>query len=184
MNVDRVAFDDATETVRLGGELGTEHVAVNRYRIEPGGGFPGGLHAHADQEEVFVVVAGAARFETLEGGVRVEAGEAVRFAPGEYQSGSNAGDGDLVALALGAPRDSDDVRVPVTCPDCGDDGLRLDTEGNDPRFSCLDCGSEHTPAPCPDCGSDDLGFATDDENDPIVACEDCGSVFADAPLDG
>ncbi|MFC7136973.1 cupin domain-containing protein [Halobaculum litoreum] len=147
----------------------------------PGDGFPGGLHAHADQEEVFVVVAGVARFETLDGPVRVAAGEAVRFAPGEFQTGENAGDTPLVALALGAPRDGDDVRVPATCLDCGANALRLDTAGG-PTFVCPDCGAEHTPAPCPDCASDRLAFATDAAHDPIVECDDCGSRFADAPL--
>lgn len=178
--------DGERGTVRLADALGTEYVAINRYRIAPGDGFPSGLHAHADQEEVFVVVAGAATFETLEGDVRVGAGEAIRFAPGEFQTGHNDGDGDsdedLVAFALGAPRDSDDVRVPATCPDCGADSLRLATDG-DLTFVCPACDAEHTPAPCPDCGSDDLGFTTDDANDPVVECGDCGARFDDAPLE-
>ncbi|MFC6785645.1 cupin domain-containing protein [Halobaculum halobium] len=179
----RIGFDDPSTTlVRLGDRLGTEHVAVNRYRIPPGGRLPSGLHAHTDQEEVFVVVAGAARFETLDGDVHVDTGEATRFAPGEYQRGENAGDSDLVVLAIGAPRDSDDVRVPATCPECGSVGLRLDTDG-DLTFECPECGAAHVPTPCPDCESDGLGFATDDRNEPVVECDDCGARFADAPLD-
>ncbi|MFC7095932.1 cupin domain-containing protein [Halobaculum marinum] len=180
--MNRAAFGDADESVvRLTDRLATDHVSVNWYRLPSGDGFPSGLHAHADQEEVFVVVAGVARFETLDGDVRVEAGEAVRFAPGEFQTGENAGDDPLVALALGAPRDSDDVRVPATCPDCGTNSLRLDT-ADGLSFVCPDCDAEHTPAPCPDCESDQLAFTTDDEKDPVVECADCDARFADAPL--
>ncbi|MFC7070686.1 cupin domain-containing protein [Halobaculum lipolyticum] len=178
----RAAFDDsAPGVVRLGDALDAEHVAVNRYRIPPGEGFPGGLHAHADQEEVFVVVAGAARFETLDGAVRVGAGEAIRFAPGEFQTGENAGEDDLVAVALGAPRGSDDVRVPAACPACGGGSLRLDTDG-EPTFACPHCDAEHVPAPCPDCGCDALAFATDERDDPVVECGDCGARFDHPPL--
>ncbi|MFC7195594.1 hypothetical protein ACFQL4_14785 [Halosimplex aquaticum] len=97
-------------------------------------GVPSGLHTHADQEEIFLVVDGTATFETLPESdppsdpadpprtgreVTVDAGEAVRFAPGEYQSGYNRGETDLLAFAVGAPRESTDVRVPVRCPECG-----------------------------------------------------------------
>ena len=162
--------DPSTELVRLGDALGTEHVAINRYRIAPGDGFPGGLHAHADQEEVFVVVTGEATFETPDGQVIVAAGEAVRFPPGEFQTGENRGDSDLVAFALGAPRESDDVRLPAACPDCDAEEVRLDTAGTRLTFRC------------PGCGGDALGFTTADDRRPLVECDDCGARFADAPL--
>ncbi|PSQ06271.1 cupin [Halobacteriales archaeon QS_6_71_20] len=174
--------DPSERTVRLADALDTDHIAVNRYRIPPGDSLPGGLHAHPNQEEVFVVVAGVARFETLGGEVRVAAGEAVRFAPGEYQSGANDGDEPLVAIALGAPRDSDDVRVPATCPACGTEGLRLGAGGSTATFACPECDAEHEPSPCPACGGTDLGFTTDAESRPVVECGDCGARFADAPI--
>lgn len=161
--------------------LGTEYIAAHWYHLSPGEGLPGGLHAHVDQEEVFLVVAGVAAFETLEGEVHVEAGEAIRFAPGEYQSGRNAGDTELDVLALGAPRDSDDVRVPATCPDCGAGSLRLETDDG-LTFGCPACAAEHVPASCRDCGSDALAFTTDDGGDPVVECGDCGTHFDDVPL--
>lgn len=179
----RASLDRSARLVRLGDALGSEHVAINRYRVAPGDGFPSGLHAHADQEEVFVVVAGEATFETLDGEVTVGAGEAARFAPGEFQTGENRGDGDLVAFALGAPRETDDVRVPATCPECDAETLRLDTAGANLTFRCPDCDAEHVPRPCPDCGGDALGFTTDDEHRPVVECEECGARFADAPLE-
>lgn len=130
----------------LSGVLGTTDVAVVRYALEPGERFSGALHAHVDQEELFVVLAGEATFETEDGTVHVAAGEAVHFAPGEFQSGGNDGDERLVALALGAPPDSEDVRVSriltmddrdVSCPECGHDHMRL----GEPELVCPECGA-------------------------------------------
>jgi len=55
----------------------------------------------------------------MDGEVTVSEGEVIRFAPGEFQSGKNDSDGEVVAFAMGAPRDSEDVRVPQDCPECG-----------------------------------------------------------------
>jgi uncharacterized cupin superfamily protein len=117
----------------LSAALGTDHVAVVRYALDPGERFSGALHAHADQEEVFVVLEGTATFTTEDGEVTVGDGEAVRFTPGEFQSGGNETDDRLVALALGTPADSEDVRIAriltmgrdVSCPECGHDHLRV-----------------------------------------------------------
>jgi mannose-6-phosphate isomerase-like protein (cupin superfamily) len=175
---------------RLADSLDADDLAVNRYRIAPGEGFPSGLHAHGDQEEVFVVLDGEATFETLgpekrDGReVTVGAGEAVRFAPGEYQSGRNAGDGDLVALALGAPRDSDDVRIPLDCPACSHDYLRPEAGGGDGGsqsgvvLTCPACGAENVPEGCPACGTEmrvALGESDDGRAETVVVCPDCGA---------
>jgi uncharacterized cupin superfamily protein len=102
----------------LSDPLGTTDVAINHYRLAPGERFPGGLHTHMDQEEVFFVLEGEATYETIDGEVTVREGEAIRFAPGEFQSGKNASDRELVVCAMGAPRDSEDIRIPVRCPEC------------------------------------------------------------------
>lgn len=154
--------------------LNATDVAVSRYVLDPGERFSGSLHAHADQEEVFIVLEGTATFETTAGDgdgevagdqtsaasegateVEVAAGEAIRFAPGEFQVGRNAGDERVVALALGAPRDSEDVRISripmrddrdVSCPDCGRGDMRIARDGDggeddpDADFVCPDCG--------------------------------------------
>jgi mannose-6-phosphate isomerase-like protein (cupin superfamily) len=210
--MERVAFDESTDGPAdgvdrrgLSGPLDTDGVAINRYRIPPGEGFPSGLHTHADQEEVFVVLDGAATFETLPGRdpdgpngsgagsrgpddpqtdheVTVAAGEAVRFAPGEYQSGYNRGDDDLVALAIGAPRETTDVRVPVRCPGCGEADFALDAAGDRLAFRCPDCGTERVPATCPDCGSDALTLALDDGGAVVAACDGCGAAFDSPPF--
>ncbi|WP_123537382.1 cupin domain-containing protein [Halosimplex salinum] len=198
--MERVVIDDLSSSPSpdadrrgLTGPLGATDAALNQYRIPPGDGFPSGLHTHVDQEEIFVVLDGEATFETLperDGPVdrprtgrvvTVESGEAIRFAPGEYQSGHNRSDGDLVALAIGAPRDSEDVRVPVACPDCERADFALDTGGETLSFVCPDCGAERVPAPCPDCGADAMTLGLDDENEVVAACDECGAEFDRPP---
>lgn len=177
----------------LSDALGTTDVAINRYRLGPDERFSSGLHAHADQEELFVVLAGEATFETWTprgetpaenasddageaGEVVVEAGEAVRFAPGEYQSGKNAGDREVVALALGAPRDTGDLRIPLSCPDCGHVDRRATVVEETPALVCPDCDHE-SEAICPACGSTELRARFSAEaGRPMSVCADCGAV--------
>jgi len=201
--VEQSETDAAVGRYRLSEALETDEMAINHYRIPPGDGLPAGLHAHLDQEEVFVVLEGEATFETLPprdgdgsgtaggsaddglpdeaGEVTVEAGEAIRVAPGEFQSGHNDADEDLIVLALDAPPDSEDVRLPFSCPDCGHGALRLDVGEDDLTFACPDCGAEHRPAPCLDCDGSDLE-ATLGEDRVVVACRDCGAAFDEPPL--
>jgi len=47
--------------------------------------------------------------------VTVSPGETVRFEPGEHQSGKNDADTDAVVLALGAPRDTNELLIPIVC---------------------------------------------------------------------
>lgn len=157
--------------------LGTTDLAVNHYRLEPGER-AAGLHAHADQEEAFLVVDGAATFETLAGEVAVAENEAIRFAPGEFHSGVIATDSPVAAIALGAPRDTEDVRVPLPCPECGRDDRRvgLAEDGETPVLVCADCDAE-AEATCSACGSDDM-YATLAEGGeaPVGVCRSCGAV--------
>ncbi|NUC74465.1 cupin domain-containing protein [Haloterrigena sp. SYSU A558-1] len=154
-DVDSDPYDEELHTDRraLADPLGTDHLAITRYVLEPGERFSGSVHAHADQEEVFLVLEGEATFELRaddgdeRGEVTVAEDEAVRFAPGEFQSGYNAGTERVVAIALGAPRESDDVRIAripvledrdVACPGCECDHMRISrTDGVD--FECPDC---------------------------------------------
>lgn len=100
--------------------LGLKDVALNHYVLEPGDSFAFGYHKHEDQEEVFVVMEGTATFETEDGDVEVGAGEAVWFAPGEYQRGVNEGEEKVVALAVGAPQDMGETVILRQCEDCGE----------------------------------------------------------------
>ncbi|RBI63359.1 cupin domain-containing protein [halophilic archaeon] len=124
--------------------LGAEDVAVNYYELAPGDSFAFGYHAHEDQEEVFYVQSGTVTFETEVGDVAVAGGEAVRFGPGEFQRGVNETDERVVALALGAPRDSELTELRRRCGECGE-RTPNEIEATDDRDAlltrCLDCGS-------------------------------------------
>ena len=180
------SLKDGTTRIGLGDEIGTDHVAINRYRVPPGGHLPAGLHAHVDQEEVFVVRSGAATFETLEDRVTVDADEAIRFSPGEFQSCRNDGEEPLVVLALGAPRESDDIRIPIPCSDCGHDDLRLESADGAVSFSCPVCTISRTATACPNCRGDDLHVTLeavgDEARSVIVRCRDCDGSFDRPPV--
>lgn len=141
-DVEPSAFGSDIDRRGLSDPLGTSDMALNRYRLDSGERFSGGLHAHMDQEEVFVIVEGEATFETTDGEVTVGAGEAIRFAPGEFQSGKNDSDGAVVAFAMGAPRDSEDVRVPEDCPECDHDDMRAVPADDGFDLVCPECGAE------------------------------------------
>jgi hypothetical protein len=68
--------------------------------------------------------------------------EAVRFEPGEYQTGANDGPDTVEALEFGAPKGSGEVRVPGPCGDWGAKSLKLDFGPGQNSMRCLDCGAE------------------------------------------
>jgi mannose-6-phosphate isomerase-like protein (cupin superfamily) len=131
--------------------LNTSDVSIVHYVLEPGERFSESVHAHMDQEEVFVVVEGEATFALRDEGDEVTVGEneAIRFAPGEFQSGKNDSDETVVAFGLGAPRHTEDVRISriptldesVECPECGRGDMRIPAE-EDSGLVCPDCGAE------------------------------------------
>ncbi len=149
----------------LADPLGTTDVAITRYVLEPGERFSGSVHTHMDQEEVFLVLEGTVTFELARSsrsstaedgdddssspGGEIIVSEAIRFAPGEFQSGKNAADETVVAFALGAPKNSDDVRISriptlddrtIGCPECGLEHMRISSE-TDSELVCPDCGA-------------------------------------------
>ena len=141
-DVEPNAFGSDIDRRGLSDPLETTDFALNRYRLDPGERFSGGIHAHMDQEEVFVIVEGEATFETMDGEVTVGEAEVIRFAPGEFQSGKNDSDGEVVAFAMGAPRDSEDVRLPQNCPECGHDNVRAIPGDDGFNLQCPECGAE------------------------------------------
>ena len=86
---------------------------------------------------------------TEEGPVSVDAGEVIRFAPGEFQTGYNASDERVVAFALGAPsavHDWDQIETTVECRACDAEtghGLEL-TESGGFRLICTVCETAFT----------------------------------------
>lgn len=181
-DVEPSIFNEGSSRRGLSDPLGTTNIAINYYRLAPGEGFPGGLHTHMGQEEVFVILEGEATFETMDGEVTVDEREAIRFAPGDFQSGKNDSEAELVVLAMGTPRDTEDVRVPIDCPECNQNNMRLDIRGNDVKFVCPDCDTEQTPEACPECGRDDLSITLGEETQTVVICQECGAEFRDPPL--
>ncbi|WP_327052589.1 cupin domain-containing protein [Halomicrococcus gelatinilyticus] len=194
-SVDDPASNDDLDAgrTRLSEHLATTDVAVTHYRLGPGDGFPGGLHAHADQEEVFVVLAGESTFDVYATDdesadsdaaadgwtVTVRAGEAIRFARDEFRSGRNDADRDLVAIAVGAPPDSEDVRVPLSCPACGRVGVRPTVSEDGVQLGCPDCGAARTPRACPACGREEMQVGLGEASRPVAVCPDCDTEVAD-----
>lgn len=148
VSVDETGSEEAARRLGLSDPLNTSDFAINRYSLDPGEEFSSGLHTQMDQEESFYVMSGTATFEHAEEpladteAVEVGPDEVVRFAPGEYQTGSNHGDEPVEALAFGAPKESEDVRVPGPCPDCENEALQLTFEGGEMGTVCPECGTE------------------------------------------
>ena len=81
--------------------LGLENSGISHFTIAPGFRVPFGHH-HADQEEVYVVVAGSARIKLGDEIVDLGAWDAVRVPP-EVTRGMEAGPDGAEVLAFGAP---------------------------------------------------------------------------------
>lgn len=174
---------------KLSGPLNTADIAINWYVLDPDERFSGSIHAHMDQEEVFLIVKGEATFETYTprsraesncsvGEITVDENEAIRFAPGEFQSGKNAADEPVVAFALGAPRDSEDVRVPLPCPECGHEDRQPVIVNGEEVLVCPECGIESAVA-CPECDRSNMRVRLAEDTEYLVnVCFDCGAASA------
>lgn len=142
--VDR-AVDCVTVKRPLSAVLRVDTVALDHYELARGDSFAYGYHRHADQEEVFVVQRGTVTFETEDDDVAVGPGQAIRFAPGKFQRGTNRGDERVVALAIGAPRDGGGSTILRHCPDWGertDTAIEWTDVGDTTVTICLECGAE------------------------------------------
>ena len=83
--------------------LGLEHSGLSHFTLGPGFRVPFGHH-HADQEEVYVVVAGSARMKLGDEVVELGTWDAVRVAP-DMTRGMEGGPEGAQILAFGAPSD-------------------------------------------------------------------------------
>ena len=148
----RIRIDDQDHRIgpaavrrSLTDSLGAEHLALTYFELAPGDSFAFGYHAHARQEEVFVVLEGSVTFETEAGDVVVDVDEVIRFAPGEFQRGVNAGKEQVIALAIGAPRDPGELTVFRDCEACGDrTPISIEWVDEEPAVVtiCEACGAE------------------------------------------
>lgn len=145
-----IRSEGATEIERrpLTDHLDTSDIAINYYRLQPGETFVGGLHTHLDQEEIFIVMAGKATFETKSDpsaepkSIEVGAGGVIRFGRGDYHRGRNESNEVLEAIALGAPKNSVEGRVPNNCSRCGEsDYLETVMIDGELKAECPKCGS-------------------------------------------
>lgn len=136
----------ADVTKHLTEPLGLSDVAINYFELAPGESFSGGIHTHMNQEEIFYVVEGEATFETLEDEATIGPDEAIRFAPGEYQEGTNEGDRRVCALALGAPQEMGETRAPLPCNECGDADYHIaEVEPEGVTLVCPECDNTFQP---------------------------------------
>jgi hypothetical protein len=84
--------------------LGLERSGISHFTLAPGFRVPFGHH-HADQEEVYVVVAGSARMKLDDAVVELGTWDAVRVAP-DMTRGMEGGAEGAEILAFGAPSDN------------------------------------------------------------------------------
>lgn len=161
--MEKVSIDDVRNEVNplqvhdvrrpVSDALGTESFAMNYFELAPGDSFSGGLHTHHDQEEVFYIEEGTAVFEVGKERetVTVEAGELIRFEPGEFQMGyaKEAEGNEVVGWALGAPgstHDWEELESMIPCQECGEElphATTINAEGRF-EFTCTECGNEFT----------------------------------------
>lgn len=177
VSISDVAVTSLSETVELRSlqsTLDLEHMSVNHYHLAPETRLPWGLHAHMDQEELFIVLDGSLTFETLSGTETVEAGDAIKFDPGEYHVGTNPSDTPTTFLAIGAPTDSDDIRIPLPCANCDEPALRLQLSDEDGGLVCPTCGTT-VDGRCSECGASELEVRPgNSHNELIDFCRECG----------
>lgn len=146
--VDIDSVDDRIDTASVSRDLGealdATNLALRYYELAPGESFAFGYHMHENQEEVFAIQEGRVTFETEEGDVDVAAGELIRFAPGEFQQGTNRSDERVVAIAIGAPEETGDSELLRGCPRCGErtpHTIQFDESGPALETECLECES-------------------------------------------
>jgi uncharacterized cupin superfamily protein len=149
--MDRVRIEDVESRVSsasvqrsISAAVDAEHVALNYYELDPGESFAYGYHRHDSQEELFVVQSGRVTFETESGDVVLEAGDVVRFAPGEFQRGVNSGETRVTAFAIGAPQETGETEVRRFCEACGErtpTAIERVDDGGAKVTRCLRCDS-------------------------------------------
>lgn len=142
-NVEPVV-DSATVKRPLTDMLEASQVAINYYELDPGDSFAYGYHKHEAQEEIFIIQSGSVTFETEQGDVDVGEDEVIRFAPGEYQQGTNRGDDRVKAIALGAPQKigkSEILRYCENCEERTSQTLEWVQDGKEKQIHCDECGA-------------------------------------------
>ena len=81
--------------------LGLQNSGLSLFRVAPGFRLPFG-HRHGEQEEIYVVLEGSARFKVEDEMVEMRTFDALRIPPGVTR-GMEAGPDGALILAVGAP---------------------------------------------------------------------------------
>ena len=132
--------DSATVCKPFTGSLNADEVSLNYYELSKEDSFAYGYHRHMKQEEIFLVLEGVVTFETEEGEIKVEEGEVIRFAPGEYQRGVNKGSERVKAYAVGAPQEMGETEILKECGYCGERTENTIAKEEDELVTrCLEC---------------------------------------------
>lgn len=144
-DIEPAATNSPADVVRLlSPALDTDGLAVNYFEVEPSENVGYAYHRHLDQEEVFRVQQGIVTFGTEAGDVEVNAGEVIRFGPGEFQLGRNLGEERAHVLAIGAPRQSEELEYLQDCPTCEEKTIQVPEIRETPKailIRCTECDS-------------------------------------------
>lgn len=87
-------------------------------------------------------------FETEPGDLTVTAGEVLRVPPETFQLGTNRGEEQVIAIALGAPRGYEGGQWLLECDECGEYTPHVSEEleeENREIYRCTNCESVFTP---------------------------------------
>ncbi len=104
-------FGDTMEARFARAALGAERIGISLQRIAPGARQPF-AHRHAEDEEIYVVVAGSGRALIDEDRVELAPWTALRVAPTAVRS-FEAGDNGLELLAFGSHTEGDGEVLPT-----------------------------------------------------------------------
>ena len=92
--------------------LGSPELGVSRFTYEPGARMPFG-HRHREQEEIYVVVAGAGRAKLDDEIIEIQQWDAVRVAPSVIRSFEAGPDGmDVICIGGRKPAVGDNEGFP------------------------------------------------------------------------
>jgi mannose-6-phosphate isomerase-like protein (cupin superfamily) len=103
---------DKIQFRRLREELESEHLGLGHFRLAPDFRVPFG-HRHAQQEEVYVILAGSGRFKLDDEIVDVAQHDVLRVAPQTWRSFESGPDGmEILVTGSGRPPEGDGERQP------------------------------------------------------------------------
>jgi uncharacterized cupin superfamily protein len=97
----KFGYSPGVESRFARGPLGLERIGVSNFKVSPGFRMPFG-HSHTEQEEVYLVVSGAARVKLDDDVVELAEWDAVRIPPGVTRAFEGGPDGAEI-VAFGGP---------------------------------------------------------------------------------